>query len=129
MKKLTILIILALVGAAAPLVAQEAETEGIVDVTGEDGEVKEITVQNDRLSYVQSEIRVNRGDTIRLTFENTGGRHDWVLDEFDAATEVIRGGESETIEFTADEAGEFEFYCSVPGHRQAGMWGTFVVVD
>lgn len=124
MKKLTILIILALVAAAAPLVAQET-----VDLTGESGEVKEITVQNDRLSYVQSEIRVNRGDTIRLTFENTGGRHDWVLDEFDAATEVINGGESETIEFTADEAGEFEFYCSVPGHRQAGMWGTFVVVD
>lgn len=124
MKKLTILIILALVAAAAPLVAQET-----VDVTGEDGEVKEITVQNDRLSYVQSEIRVNRGDTIRLTFENTGGRHDWVLDEFDAATDVIRGGQSETIEFTADEAGEFEFYCSVPGHREAGMWGTFVVVD
>lgn len=124
MKKLTILIILALVAAAAPLVAQET-----VDVTGEDGEVKEITVQNDRLSFVQSEIRVNRGDTIRLTFENTGGRHDWVLDEFDAATDVIRGGQSETIEFTADEAGEFEFYCSVPGHREAGMWGTFVVVD
>lgn len=135
MKKMSIAIILVLLAAAAPLAAQgqgqeqEAEAEGIVDVTGEDGEVKEITVQNDRLSYVQSEIRVNQGDTIRLTFENTGGRHDWVLDEFDAATEVIRGGESETIEFTADEAGEFEFYCSVPGHRQAGMWGTFVVVD
>lgn len=123
MKKLSIVIILALVAAVA-LVAQET-----VDLTGESGDVKEITVQNDRLSYVQSEIRVNRGDTIRLTFENTGGRHDWVLDEFDAATEVIRGGQSETIEFTADEAGEFEFYCSVPGHRQAGMWGTFVVVD
>ncbi|MEX2445113.1 MAG: plastocyanin/azurin family copper-binding protein [Alkalispirochaeta sp.] len=123
MKKLSIAIILVLV-AAAPLVAQET-----VDVTGESGDVKEITVQNDRLSFVQSEIRVNLGDTIRLTFENTGGRHDWVIDEFDAATEVIRGGQSETIEFTADEAGEFEFYCGVPGHRQAGMWGTFIVVE
>jgi len=122
MKKLSIAIMLVLIAAAAPLMAQET-----VDLTGESGDVKEITVQNDRLSYVQSEIRVNEGDTIRLTFENTGGRHDWVLDEFDAATEVIRGGESETIEFTADEAGEYEFYCSVPGHRQAGMWGTFIV--
>ncbi|MFW5695796.1 MAG: plastocyanin/azurin family copper-binding protein [Alkalispirochaeta sp.] len=124
MKKLSILIMLVLVAAAAPLMAEET-----VDVTGEDGEVKEITVQNDQLSYVQSEIRVNEGDTIRLTFENTGGRHDWVLDEFDAATDVINGGDSQTIEFTADEAGEYEFYCSVPGHRQAGMWGTFIVVE
>jgi UDP-glucuronate decarboxylase len=29
----------------------------------------------------------------------------------------------------ASEAGEFEFYCSVPGHRQAGMFGSFIVVE
>ncbi|MFN2312139.1 MAG: plastocyanin/azurin family copper-binding protein, partial [Spirochaetia bacterium] len=36
---------------------------------------------------------------------------------------------SQTVEFVADRAGSFEFYCSVPGHRQAGMYGTFVVVE
>ena len=38
---------------------------------------------------------------------------------------VGQGGES-TV--TADlEAGEYEFYCSVPGHEQAGMKGTLTV--
>ncbi|MDO4729028.1 MAG: azurin [Bacteroidota bacterium] len=33
-----------------------------------------------------------------------------------AHTKVIGGGESDTIEFTIEEAGEYEFLCSFPGH-------------
>lgn len=33
-----------------------------------------------------------------------------------AHTKVIGGGETDTIEFTLDEAGEYEFLCSFPGH-------------
>lgn len=109
---------------AAPAVAQET-----IDVTDSDEDVKEITVENDGLSFIPDEIRVNEGDTIRLTFENTGGFHDWVLDEFDAATSQYSGGNSETIEFVADSAGEYEFYCSVGNHRDQGMWGDFIVVE
>ena len=109
---------------AAPAVAQET-----IDVTESDEDVKEITVENDGLSYIPDEIRVNEGDTIRLTFENTGGFHDWVLDEFDAATSQSSGPDSQTIEFVADAAGEYEFYCSVGNHRARGMWGNFIVVD
>jgi plastocyanin len=123
MKKLILMVMIIAGAAVVPLFAQEA-----VDLTDETG-VKEITVTNERLVFFPSEIRVNVGDTVRLTFENGGGRHDWVLDEFDAATEVIRAGQSQTIEFVASEAGEFEFYCSVPGHRQAGMFGSFIVVE
>jgi plastocyanin len=123
MRKLIFIVMIIAGAAATPLFAQD-----VVDVTGETG-VKEITVTNERLVFFPSEIRVNLGDTVRLTYENGGGRHDWVLDEFDAATDVIRSGESQTIEFVASEAGEFEFYCSVPGHRQAGMFGSFIVVE
>lgn len=104
------------------VVAQDA-----VDRTDVSSGVVEISVQNDGFDFIPSEIRVNEGVTVRLTFENTGGQHDWVLDEFDAATKVIRRGQSETIEFVADRAGEYEFYCSVPGHRARGMWGNFIV--
>lgn len=110
----------------APLFAQT----GVVDLTGDSSEVKEIEVTSRGMAFTTSEIRVNLGDTVRVTYVNGGGRHDWVIDEFEGArTAVITGGRSETVEFVADKAGTFEFYCSVPGHRQAGMYGQFVVVD
>ena len=126
MKRLgmTVIGILLVALGTLPVVAQE-----VVDVTDSTASVKEITVENDGLSFIPEEIRVNEGDRIRLTFRNTGGFHDWVLDEFDAATSQFSGGNSETIEFVADEAGEFEFYCSVGNHRARGMWGTFIVEE
>lgn len=102
----------------------------VIDLTGESGEVKEVEVRSRGLNFMPTEIRVNRGDTVRVTYVNGGGRHDWVLDEFEgAATEVLSAGQSQTVEFVADQAGTFEYYCGVPGHRQAGMVGSFVVVD
>lgn len=43
-----------------------------------------------------------------------------------AHTKLIGGGESDTIEFTAPEAGTYTFICSFPGHS-AMMKGEFVV--
>jgi plastocyanin len=103
--------------------------ERIIDLSTESSEVKEITVASKGMTFTTEEIRVRKGDVIRLTFQNGGGTHDWVLDEFDAKTKVIRGGTSETIEFTADQAGTFEFYCSVANHRRMGMVGKFVVIE
>lgn len=43
-----------------------------------------------------------------------------------AHTKMIGGGETTTIEFTAPEAGVYEFICSFPGHY-AMMKGKFIV--
>ena len=124
MKQALVLIFVALVTVVG---ISSVASQELVDLTDSNAAVKEITVENDGLSFVQNEIRVNEGDRVRLTFVNTGGFHDWVIDEFDAATSQYSGGQSETIEFTADRAGTFEFYCSVGNHRARGMWGTFIV--
>lgn len=122
MKK--VLLIALLSAALFPLASQE-----VMDLSAEGPGVKEISVTNKGYDFIPKEIRVKKGDTIRLTFINGGGFHDWVLDEFDAATKKIAGGKSETIEFVADKSGNFEFYCSVGNHRAMGMWGKFIVVD
>ncbi len=77
-----------------------------------------------------ADMVVNVGDTVRIEFEVEGGMpHDWILDEFGAATEIIEAGDTTTIEFVADEAGEFEYYCSVGQHREQGMTGNFIVQE
>ncbi|MDR9418555.1 azurin [Gracilimonas sp.] len=43
-----------------------------------------------------------------------------------AATDLIGGGQETTIEFTAPEAGTYDFICSFPGHY-AMMKGKFIV--
>ena len=50
-----------------------------------------------------------------------------MVDEFGAATEKIREGGFSTITFVADEAGLYEYYCSVGQHRAAGMIGKLMV--
>ena len=72
-------------------------------------------------------LTVQQGDTVRITLTSTDGFHDWVVDEFDAATEKVRTGETTTVEFVADQKGMFEYYCSVGSHREQGMIGTLVV--
>lgn len=86
-----------------------------------------VTVEGSAMKFNPTTIRVKKGQTVNLTFKNLGGNHDWVIDEFNARTKVIAAEQSEMISFVADVAGEFEYYCSVPGHRQAGMKGTLIV--
>jgi plastocyanin len=78
-------------------------------------------------SFSQTSITVKKGDKVRINLSNTGGIHDWVLDEFNAKTKRITDGQSDSIEFVADKVGSFEFYCSVGSHRAMGMKGTLIV--
>jgi nitrosocyanin len=91
------------------------------------GEVKEFTVEGKNFSFSPSTLTVNKGDTVKITFKNSGGMHDFVLDEFNVKTKPIESGASETVSFTADKAGTFNYYCSVGNHRAMGMQGTLTV--
>ena len=72
-------------------------------------------------------MTVKKGDRVRITFKNSGGTHDFIIDEFNVATKRLNGGEQDAVEFTADKTGSFEYYCSVGSHRAMGMKGTLVV--
>jgi nitrite reductase (NO-forming) len=78
---------------------------------------------------VNPDLQASVGDTVAITLVNDDGRfHDIVIDEFDAATPVFGEiGQEESIQFTVDQSGTFFYYCSVSGHRQAGMEGQLVV--
>jgi nitrosocyanin len=89
--------------------------------------IKDFTVDGKNFSFSPSTLTVKRGDRVKITFKNTEGTHDFRIDEFNAKTQVIKSGTLETIEFTADKTGSFEYYCSVGSHRAMGMKGTLIV--
>lgn len=77
--------------------------------------------------YSLKEITVNQGDKVRIKITVTAGLHNFNLDEFNIRSETPLNQEV-VVEFTADKAGEFIYYCSKPGHRQNGHWGTLKVL-
>lgn len=77
--------------------------------------------------FTPNEIRVMKGDRVKIVLTNTEGTHDLFIDEFNVRSPRISGNESIAIEFVADKAGTFEFYCSVGNHRQMGMRGNLTV--
>lgn len=91
------------------------------------GTVKEFTINGTNFAFEPSLITVKKGDKVKITFNSTQGFHDFVVDEFGAATKQIQSPGTEVIEFVADKAGSFEYYCSVGSHRKMGMVGTLKV--
>ena len=75
-----------------------------------------------------TEISVKKGDKVRIKVTNTKGDHDFKLDEFNIYKETPLNQEV-VIEFTADKAGEFIYYCNKPNHRTLGQWGTLKVTE
>lgn len=88
---------------------------------------KTFVVEGANYKFSPNNIVVNVGDTVEITFKNSQGSHDFVIDEFEIATNQIGEGEEETVEFVVDKKGTFEFYCSVGQHRANGMVGKLVV--
>ena len=108
---------------------REQDLQTLVDTDGnvlEDG-TREFHVSGRNFEFSQNEMKVKKGDKVRVIFKSTKGTHDWVLDEFNARTEKVEPGQTTTVEFTANKLGTFEYYCSVGEHRKFGMLGKLIV--
>jgi plastocyanin len=102
------------------------------DASGGGGEGGTIAVEADPggdLAFTETELTTSAGPNT-IDFNNPADvPHDVYIE--DDSGEVL--AETETVtgeETTADadlEAGTYTFFCSVPGHREAGMEGTLTV--
>ena len=98
-----------------------------VGASASTGATKEFTVTGSNYKFAPATMTIKKGDTVKITFVNAGGMHDFVIDEFNVRTNRLEGGDSQTVSFVADKAGSFEYYCSVGQHRAMGMKGTLTV--
>lgn len=105
--------------------AKETNSGETADNDGD--EIRVINVKGSPFKFEPSEIRMKKGETVTIVFTNEKGMHDWVVNEFNARTKIINGGETDTVQLTADKVGTFEFYCSVGNHRAMGMRGNLIV--
>ena len=79
-------------------------------------------------------IRAKVGDVVKITIikEDVDGiEHDFYIDGFNAhvSQHVKKKGDIAEIIFKAEKPGRYSYYCTVPGHREAGMEGLIIVEE
>ncbi|MBJ6978350.1 MULTISPECIES: copper-containing nitrite reductase [unclassified Luteimonas] len=80
---------------------------------------------------VNPDLRVPEGAVVAITLTNAdGAMHDIAVPEFGAQSDQVIGeGAATTIVFRATKGGAFEYLCTIPGHKLAGMFGKLIVGD
>jgi nitrite reductase (NO-forming) len=88
-----------------------------------------VTITASEFKFSPAKLQVEVGQKVALTFQNTGAvEHDVTIPSAGVSLPA-RAGQTASGEVTFDKPGVFDFICSIPGHKDAGMTGTLTVVD
>jgi uncharacterized cupredoxin-like copper-binding protein len=88
------------------------------------------------LKFTPPTIQAKVGQPIKIVLENKGAiEHDIAFptlkaDQPGASLKALaKPGQTATLEFTPTAKGSYEYICTIPGHKEAGMKGKINVVD
>lgn len=85
------------------------------------------TVEMVDIAYTTTELTIPAGTDVTIELPNNGAAaHNFNIDELGIHSGDVAPGAATTVTINAP-AGTYEYYCSIPGHRQAGMVGTLIV--
>lgn len=86
-----------------------------------------VTIEMVDIAFNPNAVTIPANTDVTVTLPNNGVTvHNFNIDELGIKTEDVPGGGSTTATINAP-AGSYEFYCGIPGHREAGMVGTLTV--
>ncbi len=88
----------------------------------------DLTIEAGDLYYEPEELAASPGE-VTFTLNNVGStEHDLVIEELgdEVVIDLLAGGESASGSLSLDE-GTYTLYCTVVGHREAGMEATLDV--
>jgi nitrite reductase (NO-forming) len=107
-------------GATVEYTLESALADGKMTFVGKGGDIDGKT---------NPDLSANAGYTVKVTLiSGEGAAHNIVFDGFNArSADVVGVGKSVELEFTPDKEGTFAYFCDIPGHRQAGMEGKFII--
>lgn len=86
----------------------------------------DVTVTATEFMFDPDTLDIEAGTETTIELVNSGGvEHDFTIDDH----AMTHAGVGETARGTIEplEPGTYEFYCSIPGHREAGMVGELTV--
>ncbi|HET7094976.1 MAG TPA: cupredoxin domain-containing protein, partial [Thermomicrobiales bacterium] len=82
-----------------------------------------ITIEMHDIFFQPKDVTIPAGQDVKITLKNLGASpHNFSIDALKISDD-LQPGETKDITINAP-AGTYEFYCDVPGHKEAGMVGT-----
>ena len=113
---------------------------------------QKLSVSAKEFAYTPATLEVTSGQPVEITLQNAGTmEHDFSITEIDLAGSPTSAGEMQsghmmsgmgeqpklhvaaaaggqgTLTFTPTRPGQYQFYCTVAGHKDAGMTGVLTV--
>jgi len=113
-----------------------------------------LAVAAKEFAFVPAALSVPVGQSVTINFQNQGAvEHDWSIREIEISGEATSSGGTPsghmmgdtgdkpklhvaagaggkgTLTFTPSKPGTYEYYCTVAGHKEAGMIGTLTVAS
>ena len=90
------------------------------------GAGESVTVESYDIYFEPDELSIPADTDVTVQLPNEGVTlHNFSIDELGVSVDIAPGATEETV--INAPAGEYEFYCNVPGHKPAGMVGTLTV--
>lgn len=113
-----------------------------------------LAIEAKEFSFAPAKVTIKVGQTVEVMLKNAGVIvHDFTIEKIGLKDKAVEHGDehvadhadgadpdklpvhvaaeanhSGTVTFTPSEPGEYEFYCTVAGHKVSGMFGKLIVV-
>jgi plastocyanin len=99
---------------------------GDEQAAAEQGAGEALVVESYDIYFEPEELSIPADTDVTVQLPNDGVTlHNFSIDELGISVDIEPGATQETV--INAPAGEYEYYCNVPGHKAAGMLGTLTV--
>ena len=90
----------------------------------------EVRIVSTEFNYAPAKVWAIAGRAVTLVLDNSGAETEHGLFVPGLGFHLqVKAGEIARKKIVFDKSGIYEFNCDLPGHREAGMKGTLIVVD
>src|SRR5262245_46730109 len=76
------------------------------------GQVREVTLIGNNYAFSPASIQVNKNDLVKITFTAQDIPHSFTIEEY-RIVKRASAGQTVTLEFRADQAGRFTYFCNL----------------
>jgi uncharacterized cupredoxin-like copper-binding protein len=116
--------------AATPGAEGATPAAGATPGAGDETATAAVSVQvvSNDIFFEPSEVTIPANTDVTVSLPNEGAApHNFSIDELGIDVDIAPGATEQAV--INAPAGEYEYYCNVPGHKEAGMVGTLIVTE